>query len=135
MHDLVPFLMFCGEQHGKAGEAVEWYCSLFEDSRIVSLERYGADEGEPEGSVRLAVFELGGHKMMAIDSAGPHQFTFTPAISIWIDCESNDELEDLAKALVAGGEALMPLDDYGFSQRFAWIKDPYGVTWQLNLPH
>jgi predicted 3-demethylubiquinone-9 3-methyltransferase (glyoxalase superfamily) len=71
---------------------------------------------------------------MAIDSAGAHQFTFTPAISIWIDCSTNDEIERLSTSLAEGGEALMPLDDYGFSKRFAWIKDPYGVTWQLNLP-
>jgi predicted 3-demethylubiquinone-9 3-methyltransferase (glyoxalase superfamily) len=71
--------------------------------------------------------------MMAIDSAGPHQFTFTPAISMWIECSSSTEIERLSAALGAGGAALMPLGNYGFSRQFAWVADRYGVTWQLNL--
>jgi len=67
VRDLVPFLMFCGDQHGKA-EAVTWYCSIFPDSRIIRLDRYGPDEDQAEGTVRLASFELGGKPMMAIDS-------------------------------------------------------------------
>jgi predicted 3-demethylubiquinone-9 3-methyltransferase (glyoxalase superfamily) len=134
MRSLVPFLMFCGEQHGKAEEAVNWYCSLFDGSRIVTIDRYGAGDEQPEGTVRLAVVELGGHRVMAIDSAASHNFTFTPAISLWIDCSTDDEIERLSAALLEGGAALMPLDDYGFSRRFTWVQDRYGVTWQLNLP-
>jgi predicted 3-demethylubiquinone-9 3-methyltransferase (glyoxalase superfamily) len=133
VRDLVPFLMFCGRQHGQAEEAVGWYCSLFPDSRILSLERYGPGDEQPEGTVRLASFELGGKPMMAIDSAGPHAFTFTPAISIWVECSSATEIERLSGALGQDGTALMPLGDYGFSRRFCWMADRFGVTWQLNL--
>lgn len=133
MQTLVPFLMFCGPQHGKAEEAIDRYCSIFEDSRIVKIDRYGPDEGEPEGTVRVAEFEIGGHPVRAIDSGGPHAFTFTPAISLWVDCSSRDEIERLAEALVDGGSMLMPLGSYGFSELFCWVADRYGVTWQLNL--
>ena len=133
MRALTPFLMFCREHHGHAEEAIEFYCSVFEDSRVISIDRYGPGDTEPAGTVRVATFELGGHPVMAIDSAAPHEFTFTPAISMWVECESLDEIERLAAALVDGGAALMPLGDYGFSQRFGWIADRYGVTWQLNL--
>jgi predicted 3-demethylubiquinone-9 3-methyltransferase (glyoxalase superfamily) len=133
MRDVMPFLMFCREQHGKAEEAITFYCSMFPDSRIVRIDRYGPGDNEPEGTLRVATFELGGKPMMAIDSAAPHQFSFTPAISMWIECASTDEQERLAAALLEGGAALMPLGDYGFSKRFCWIADRYGVTWQLNL--
>lgn len=133
MQDLIPFLMFCGEQQGKAAEAVTWYCSLFPDSRIVRLDRYGPGEDEREGTVRLAVFELGGRPVKAIDSAGPHRFGFTPAISLWVDCTSPGEIGQLSAALLDGGAALMPLGSYGFSTQFCWVADRYGVTWQLNL--
>ena len=62
--------MFCGTQHGKAEEAIRWHCSILEDSRIVKIDRYGPGEAEPEGSVRVAEFEIGGHPVKAIDSAG-----------------------------------------------------------------
>lgn len=133
MRDLHPFLMFCGDQAGRAEEAVERYCSVFPDSKVLSLTRYGPGEGQPEGSVRTAAFEVGGHRLTAIDSHAPHAFTFTPAISIWVDCSSADELDGIAAALAEGGTFLMPVDDYGFSSRFCWVADRYGVTWQLNL--
>jgi predicted 3-demethylubiquinone-9 3-methyltransferase (glyoxalase superfamily) len=134
MQSLIPFLMFCGEQQGKAEEAIKWYCSLFEDSRLISIDYYGPGEPEPEGTVRIAQFEIGGHPVKAIDSAGPHAFTFTPAISLWIDCTSREELEQLASSLADGGMALMPVGSYGFSTLFCWVADRFGVTWQLNLP-
>jgi len=83
--------------------------------------------------VRTAVFEIGGHRMMAIDSAAAHQFTFTPAISLWVECSSPEEIERVSTALADGGSMLMPLGDYGFSKQFCWGADRYGVTWQLNL--
>ncbi len=133
MQSLMPFLMFCGAQHGNAEEAITFYCSVFEDSRIVNIDRYGPDEGEAEGTVRVAEFTIGGHTVRAIDSGGPHEFTFTPAISLWVECSSRTELEGLAEALVDGGSMLMPVGSYGFSELFCWVADRYGVTWQLNL--
>jgi len=133
MRELKPFLMFCGAQHGKAEEAINLYCSIFEDSRVVSINHYGPDENEPEGTVRVADFELGGHAVRAIDSAADHDFTFTPAISLWIECSSRAELDRASTSLAEGGAMLMPPDNYGFSEWFCWVADRYGVTWQLNL--
>jgi predicted 3-demethylubiquinone-9 3-methyltransferase (glyoxalase superfamily) len=106
---LIPFLMFCGENHGRAEEAIRWYCSVFDDSRIVKIDHYGPGETEPEGTVRVAECEIGGHTVKAIDSAGPHDFTFTPAMSLWMDCASRAELERLAASLAEGGTMLMPV--------------------------
>ena len=134
MTETTPFLMFCGPHGGKAEEAITFYVSLFKDSRILSLDRYGADQTGPEGTVRLAHFILAGREYMAIDSMGAHNFTFTPAFSIFVTCESEAELERLYNALSADGGVLMPLDNYGFSRRFGWVNDRFGVSWQINLP-
>ena len=71
--------------------------------------------------------------IMAIDSALPHDFTFTPAMSLYVECEFAVELEGAFAALADGGMELMPLGDYGFSRRFGWVQDKYGVSWQLDL--
>ena len=76
---------------------------------------------------------LDGSALKAIDSAAPHAFTFTPAISLWIECSSRQEIERVSTLLAEGGTMLMPPDNYGFSQWFCWVADRYGVTWQLNL--
>ena len=70
---------------------------------------------------------------MCIDSPIAHAFTFTPTFSLFVDCDSEAELHRIHDALVVGGATLMPLGDYGFSRRFAWISDRFGVSWQLNL--
>ena len=82
MKSIATFLMFVGEQAGKAEEAITFYTSLFRDSKIVSIERYGADESEPEGSIKVAKFTLNGAEYMAIDSHIDHQFAFTPRLCI-----------------------------------------------------
>lgn len=133
MRELTPFLMFCGPQQGNAEEAIRWYCSIFADSEIVAIDHYGPEDGDAAGTVRSASFSLGGNKVRAIDGGSVHAFTFTPASSLWIECVSEDELERAATALGEGGEFLMPLDNYGFSERFCWVQDRYGVSWQLNL--
>lgn len=134
MTDTTPFLMFCGPHKGQAEEAITFYVSLLKNSQIIAMDHYGANEPEPEGTVRLARFTLAGREYMAIDSAAAHNFTFTPAFSIFVTCENEPELEKLYEALSAGGEALMPLDNYGFSRKFGWVNDRYGMSWQLNLP-
>jgi predicted 3-demethylubiquinone-9 3-methyltransferase (glyoxalase superfamily) len=133
MQALTPLLMFCGSQHGNAEDAIRWYCSLFDDSRVVEINQYGPSDDEPEGTVRSAVFEIGGHRVLAMDSGRDHPFTFTPAISLRIDCSSQEELERVSSDLTEGGSVLMPLGDYGFSKQFCWIEDRFGVSWQLNL--
>ena len=62
-----------------------------------------------------------------------HDFTFTPSISMFVDCDNNIELEDVFNQLSSGGKVLMPLDNYGFSKKFGWVNDRFGVSWQLNL--
>ena len=118
---------------GAAEEAMTFYVSLFGGSEIGSVERYGPGEPGPEGSVKRATFTLAGHAMACIDSPVPHAFGFTPSSSIFVECESEAELDAAYARLVDGGTALMPLGDYGFSRRFGWVSDRYGVSWQLNL--
>lgn len=118
---------------GSAEEAMNFYVNLFNDAEIISIERYGADEDGREGSVKKADFTLCGHPLICIDSTVKHKFTFTPAISLFVDCENKAELEKTYNELSTDGEILMPLGNYGFSQKFGWVNDCYGVSWQLNL--
>ncbi len=133
MKSIKTFLMFVGDQAGKAEEAITFYTSLFDNSRILHIERYGAGESEPAGSVRVARFTLNGVEFMAMDSALNHQFTFTPSVSLFVECAQLEEVESTYQALSDGGQVLMPLDNYGFSEKFGWVSDKYGVSWQLNL--
>jgi predicted 3-demethylubiquinone-9 3-methyltransferase (glyoxalase superfamily) len=72
---------------------------------------------------------------MCIDSPVKHNFTFTPAMSLFVDCADEAELDTLFAKLSEGGQVLMPLDNYGFSRKFGWLADKFGVSWQLNLPN
>lgn len=129
---IAPFLMFQG---GHAEEAMSFYTSLFADGHIVDIIRYGPEGSGPDGTVQSARFRLAGQEFLCSDSYVGHDFTFTPSFSVWIECESEEELQRLFAALADGGTQLMPLDDYGFSRRFGWVSDVYGVSWQLNLAH
>ncbi|MFE8700821.1 VOC family protein [Cytobacillus sp. FJAT-54145] len=131
MEKVTPFLMF---QEGNAEEAMNFYTSIMEDSQITNIVRYGANEAGPEGTVMQATFTLKGQEFMCIDSYIKHQFTFTPSFSIFITCDTEEELANLYEKLGEGGQELMPLGDYGFSKKFGWINDRFGVSWQLNLP-
>jgi len=71
---------------------------------------------------------------MATDSPIPHAFTFTPSTSIFVECDTREQLDGAVEKLIDGGQALMPPGSYGFSTWFAWIQDRFGVSWQLNLP-
>ncbi len=77
---------------------------------------------------------LAGQEFICIDSPVKHDFGFTPAMSIFVDCACAQELEEVFAALSMEGKVLMPLEDYGFSRRFGWLKRRFGVSWQLNLP-
>ncbi len=124
----VSTLMF----QGAAEEALNFYVSLFKDSEIIRIERYGPDEQGTEGSFKLAHFKLAGHDLICFDSPVKHAFTFTPSISIFVECESEAELDEAFQQLSEGGQVLMPLGNYGFSTQFAWVNDRFGVSWQLN---
>jgi predicted 3-demethylubiquinone-9 3-methyltransferase (glyoxalase superfamily) len=127
---VTPFLMF----QGNAEEAMNYYTSLIEDSEITSITRYGANEAGEEGSVKQATFSLKGQEFMCIDSNVEHEFTFTPSFSLFITCDTEEEINRLYENLSEGGGVLMPLDDYSFSKKFGWVVDKFGVSWQLNLP-
>jgi predicted 3-demethylubiquinone-9 3-methyltransferase (glyoxalase superfamily) len=127
--EVTPFLMF----EGAAEEAMRFYVSLFPRSAIDQLEKYGAGEPGPEGSVKRADFTLAGQHVICIDSPVKHGFTFTPSISLFVECESEAELDAAFARLSEGGQVYMPLGDYGFSKKFGWVGDRFGVTWQLNL--
>lgn len=118
---------------GKAEEAMNFYVSLFDNAEIKKIERYGTNEQGMEGTVKMAIFHLGGRPFMCIDSPPVHDFTFTPSTSIFVECESKEEIEKLFNRLSEDGKVLMPLGDYGFSEVFGWMQDRFGVSWQLNL--
>ena len=130
MANATPFLMF----EGKAEEALTFYCTTVPGSRIIDVQRYGTEGPGKEGSVSMARASIAGLEIMAIDSHVHHAFTFTPSLSLFVNCTSEAEQERLVDALGEGGGTLMPLDNYGFSRRFAWVNDRYGVSWQINLP-
>jgi predicted 3-demethylubiquinone-9 3-methyltransferase (glyoxalase superfamily) len=128
---LRTFLTF---QAGAAGAALDLYRDVFDDFELVEIAHYGAGEVGPEGTVKVAMFRLAGSDFSCADSPVRHDCGFTPAVSLWIDCDDGAELQRLFDRLSDGGTVFMPLDDYGFSARFGWIGDRFGVTWQLNLP-
>lgn len=123
MTTMQPFLMFQG---GHAETAMNFYVSLFDDGEVLDVTRWRKGEQGPEGSIKLARFRAAGQSVLAGDSPVKHAFDFTPSWSFFVGCASCGEQERLFAELSAGGEVMMPLDDYGFSQRF-------GVSWQLDL--
>ena len=134
MQKTTTFLMFVGEQCGKAEEAIRFYTSLFRNSEIKSIERWGKDEaGGKEGLIKKATFAIDGQEYIVSENTMNHAFTFTPAISIFAECDTEDELTTLFQKLSDKGVVMMPLDNYGFSKKFGWTADKYGVSWQLNL--
>jgi len=130
MTQATTFLMFQG---GKAEAALNFYAETVPDSRIVSLERFGPEGPGPEGTVLRATAEIAGMPVMAHDSFVTHAFDFTPSISLFVECDDEAQIDALAEKLLDGGQALMPLGSYGWSRKFGWVSDRFGVSWQLNL--
>lgn len=115
MQKITPFLWFDGE----AEEAMKFYTSIFKNSKIGSVTRYGDAGPGPKGTVMSATFELEGQKFMALNG-GP-LFKFTEAISFFVNCETQQEVDELWEKLSAGGE----------KSRCGWLKDKYGLSWQI----
>ena len=130
MTTATPFLMFQG---GVGREAVDFYVSLFEDGEVLELDTYPAGGPAPEGTIMRGRFRVAGQEFFVSDSYIDHAFDFTPSLSVWVEAETPDAQEALVAALAEGGATLMPLDNYGFSTRFAWVNDRFGVSWQINL--
>jgi predicted 3-demethylubiquinone-9 3-methyltransferase (glyoxalase superfamily) len=125
---ITPFLMF----QGACEQALNLYVSLFPDASITQFERWVPGGAGPEGQVARATFILGGREFRAFDSPPVHAFSFTASFSMFVDCQDEAEIDRLWTALSDGGQALMPLGDYGFAKKFGWVNDRFGVSWQLN---
>jgi len=135
------FLTFVGDQCGKAEEAINFYTSIFPNSKIEQIIKYS--EGEAGGTpelIKFGTFTLNGTKYMVSESNYNHKWSFTPGVSIFVSCTSEDEIEKLFKAISENdGQIMVPLDnyagngDYGFGDKFGWCADKYGISWQLNL--
>ncbi|UIJ70730.1 VOC family protein [Aurantimonas sp. HBX-1] len=132
MSRATPFLMF----QGRCEEALRFYEATLPDTRIEQLTHHGADGPGVPGTVFLARLRLAGQTVMANDSPPVHDFGFTPSFSFWIDCAAPAEVDHLAAALGAdGGGVMMPPGDYGFAERFAFVADRFGVSFQLCHGH
>ncbi|MBI1775309.1 MAG: VOC family protein [Proteobacteria bacterium] len=115
MQKITPFLWF----DGKAEEAMHFYVSIFKNSKVGSVTRYGDAGPGAKGTVMSATFQLDGQEFFALNG-GPH-FTFTPAISFFVNCETQQEVDELWEKLSAGGE----------KNRCGWLKDKFGLSWQV----
>lgn len=122
-------LMFAGQ----ASAALDLYAAVFSEFRLDRVERYGPAEAGAEGTVRRADVTFGQHRIVVIDSPVKHAFTFTAATSLFVDCDSASALDTAFARLAQDGQIFMPIANYGFSQRFGWCSDRFGVSWQLNL--
>lgn len=131
MKTITPHLWYATQ----AEEAARFYTGAFGSSPPGRVLRHdaasAAASGQPEGSVLTIEFELGGHPLVGLNG-GP-EFSFTPAVSLFVSCESREEIDRLYEHLSAGGSDLMPLRRYPFSERYVWFADRYGLSWQLNL--
>lgn len=115
MQKITPFLWF----DGKAEEAMNFYTSIFKNSGVGNITRYGEAGPGPNGSVMSATFQLDGQDFIALNG-GP-AFTFSPAISFFVDCKTQEEVDELWERLSEGGEKL----------QCGWLKDKYGLSWQI----
>jgi predicted 3-demethylubiquinone-9 3-methyltransferase (glyoxalase superfamily) len=115
MQKITPFLWF----DDRAEEAMRFYVSIFKNSRVVSISRYGEAGPGPKGTVMAAAFELDGQAFLALNG-GP-QFTFSPAVSFLVNCTAQDEVDYFWEKLSAGGE----------KDRCGWLRDKYGLSWQV----
>ncbi len=115
MQRITPFLWF----DDQAEEAMNFYVSIFKNSKVGRVTRYGEAGPGPKGSVMSATFQLEGQEFMALNG-GPH-FSFTPAISFFVNCETQEEVDELWKKLSAAGK----------TERCGWLKDKYGLSWQI----
>jgi predicted 3-demethylubiquinone-9 3-methyltransferase (glyoxalase superfamily) len=128
---ITPYLWF----DANAEEAAKYYTALFADSHIDNLMYYGEENqeitGKSPGSVMLVNFHLAGFRFVGLN--GGSQFTFTPAISFFVICENEAEIDALWAGFSANGVALMELGKYDWSEKYGWVQDQFGLTWQLML--
>lgn len=127
---IATFLTF---QKQDAEQAMTFYMGLFDNSEIVSLKRWEKGMPGKEGAIMHATFTLNGKLFMCSDSPPIHDWGFTPAVSNYVECQDENQINLLFKELSANGTVMMPLNNYGFSKKFAFVEDRFGISWQLNL--
>lgn len=120
-------------QKNDAEQAMNLYVSLFDNSKIIHIQRWEKESPGKEGAIMQAIFELNGQRFMCSDSPPIHNWDFTPAVSNFVECKDEEELQRIFSKLSEDGTVAMPLNNYGFSQKFGWVIDKFGVSWQLNL--
>lgn len=119
MQKITPFLWF----DNNAEEAINLYTSIFKNSKVTNMTRYGDGGPGPKGTVMTATFQLEGQEFMALNG-GPH-FKFTEAISLYVKCNTQEEIDELWEKLIANG---------GKAQQCGWLKDRFGLSWQIIPP-
>ena len=134
------FLTFVGDQCGRAEEAIKFYTSIFPNSTIKKITKYL--EGEPGGTpelIKYGEFTLNGVEYKVSESNFNHAWSFTPGVSLFVECSTEEEIQTLFEKISSNeGQVMVPLDNYGsgnygFGKKFGWCQDKYGISWQLNL--
>lgn len=115
------YFLFSGPVAGRAEEAMQFYCGVFKNARVLDVMHYGKDSPEPEGSVMFGTFQLEGQPFIAVDSAYPHEFNFSEGLSHSVSCHGQSEIDQLWEKLTDGGQ----------EQPCGWLKDRFGVSWQI----
>ena len=118
---ITPLFMFTRNMAGKTKEAIETYTKIFPNSKTEMIVPYAKNEGDKEGFIKHARFTLAGQHFMAMDSSGPHEFSFNEAISFVVNCDTQEEIDYYWGKLSAVAEA----------EQCGWLKDKYGVSWQI----
>lgn len=130
-NQITPCLWF----DNQAEEAAGFYTSLFRNSKIENISHYGKEgfevHGQKEGTVLTVEFQLSGQSFTALNG-GPH-FKFNPSISFYVICDTEEEVNFLWKNLSESGSVMMALDKYEWSERYGWLNDRYGLSWQISL--
>ncbi|MEZ4887748.1 MAG: VOC family protein [Chitinophagales bacterium] len=116
-----PTLMFVGEQHGKAAQAIDFYTSIFDNSETVGILHYDAKDGEVLGTIKHAQFRLNQNVFMAMDSSYAHAFQFNEAVSFVVECDTQEEINYYWNKLTEKGQ----------ESQCGWLKDQFGVSWQI----
>jgi predicted 3-demethylubiquinone-9 3-methyltransferase (glyoxalase superfamily) len=119
--DVFPSLLFTGEQNGKAEAAINFYTSLFENSKVELIARYQAGEHDTEDHIKFALFTIDGQKLSVMDSSHNHAFNFNPGNSFVVNCDTQEEIDYLWLNLTEGGR----------EDRCGWCQDAFGVSWQI----
>lgn len=127
MKTITPFLWY----DDAAEEALTLYASLLENSEITDVNRLPDENPGSPGKVMIVSARLAGRDVQAMNAGPDH--TFTPSSSMFVGCETAEQVDRVFEGLSEGGVALMPLDAYPFSERFGWVQDRYGLSWQISL--